>query len=98
MGLKGQMGLEGAGQGGSGPEVTGSRVYTRVLVAGCASFVDKKREERKKFSSMKGLHDTFLTPSLLHTCAYTRSHSSLVESPVTQTRLVNFLWLCSGSP
>ena len=68
MGLKGQMGLEGAGQGGSGPEVTGSRVYTRVLVAGCASFVDKKREERKKFSSMKGLHDTFLTPPMFIRC------------------------------
>lgn len=58
--------------------MTGSRVCTRVLVAGCASFVDKKRGERKKFSSMKGLHDTFLTPSLLHTCAYTHKEPRIM--------------------
>ena len=53
---------------------TGSGVCTKVLVAGCAPLVDENREERKKFSSLKGLHDTSLTPSLLlHT--HTRTHT-----------------------
>lgn len=60
------MSLKGAGHGAVVQRVTGCGVCTEVLVAGCASFVNSKREEGKKFSSMNGLHDAFLTPSSAH--------------------------------
>lgn len=55
--------------------VTGSGVCTEVSVAGCSPLEDENREERKTFSSLKGLHDTSLTCSLLlHTHTRTRTH------------------------
>lgn len=69
--------------------VTGSGVCTKVSVAGYSPLVDENREERKMFSSLKRLHDTSLTRSLLlhtHTHTHTLSHSSLAESPGTTRR------------
>lgn len=72
------------GMGWQHREVTGSGVYTKVLVAGCAPLADENRGDRKEFSSLQGFHAVYFTPcSSAHTHTHTHTHRTLAENPVT---------------